>query len=141
MRSAERLLVCLVLLVAFALPARAQEQRLPLSEVLKVGRDAPDLLRQVDVELRRNDLKPGDVACLAARLGDQWKLLSGGQAAPYQCQFGDRTLRIEADRTYFDNRGKRLGRPGEAGDETLFDRAKSFREVNLRWIWVPEYPR
>jgi hypothetical protein len=148
MRIAQRLSVWLVC-VALVLPARAQyaqdaqlrEQSLPLSDILKVGRDAPDLLRQIDVELRRNYLKEGDVACGAAPLGGQWRSLGGGRGAPYQCQFGDRTLRIEADRTYFDVRGKRLGRPGEMPDETLFARARSFRENNLRWAWTPELPR
>src|SRR5262245_59026294 len=111
MRIAERLLVCLAGFVALApsapaqeggRPAQSQEQRsLPLAEILKVGRDTPDLLRQIDVELRRNHLKEGDVSCGAAPLGAR-----GGQGAPYRCQFGDRTLRIEADRTFFDGRGK-----------------------------------
>ena len=109
---------------------------LPLADILKVGRDTPDLLRQIDVELRRNYLKEGDVTCAAAPLG-----VGGGGGAPYQCQFGDRTLRIEADRTFFDGRGKRLRRSDESDDTTLFDKAKSFRENNLRWTWTPELPR
>jgi len=36
---------------------------------------------------------------------------------------------------------KRLGRPGEMPDEALLNRAKSFRENNLRWGWTPEYAR
>ena len=155
MRIAERLLVCLAVVVAFGLPIRAQElptgaqelptrpqeESVPLSEVLKASRDTPDLLRQIDVELRRNYLKEGDISCVAASLGGQWKSLGGGHGAPFQCQFGGRTLRIEADRTFFDGRGKRLGRPGEVPDETLFDRARSFRDNNLRWDWTPGYPR
>ena len=142
MHIAERLLVCLAICAAFALPIRAQESSnqgqqvsVPLSAVLKAGRDTPDLLRQIDVELRRNDLRPGDIACGAA------PGVGGGQGAPYQCRFGDRTLRVEADRTLFDVRGKRLGRPGEMPDEALSARAKSFRENNLRWSWAPEFPR
>lgn len=155
MRIAERLLVCLALVVVFGLSARAQElpnqgrepptrpqeQIVPLTEILKAGRDTPDLLRQIDVELRKGYLKEGDVTCVASSLGEQWKSMGGGGCAPYQCQFGDRTLRIEADRTYFDGRGKRLGRPGDAPDAALFDKAKSFRENNLRWGWTPESPR
>jgi hypothetical protein len=140
MRIAERLWVCLAVFVAIVAPARAQDEgqqkRLPLTDILKVGRDTPDLLRQIDVELRRNNLKEGDVSCGAAPLG-----VGGGRGAPYLCQFGDRTLRIEADRTYFDGRGKRLGRSGEADGTTQFERAKSFRENNLRWGWSPELPR
>jgi len=87
MRIAERLLVCLAAIVAFGLSARAQEvpnlgrepqsrpqeQLVPLKDVLKAGRDTPDLLRQIDVELRRSYLKEGDVTCVASLLGDQWK--------------------------------------------------------------------
>lgn len=140
MHSAGRLLVCLGLLVVSAAPTRAQVD-VPLATVLRAARDAPDLLRQIDVELRKNDLKPGDVACVGRQLGDQWKFLGGGQTAPYQCQFGERLLTIEADRIYFDVNAKRIGRLGEVADAILFTRAKSFREVNLRWGWTPEIPR
>jgi hypothetical protein len=145
MRIAERLCLCLAVLCALAAPGRAQQeaqtaqsqemQSLPLSEIVKVGRDVPDLLRQIDVELRRNYLKEGDVACAAAPVG-----AGGGRGAPYLCRFGDRTLRIEADRTFFDGRGKRLSR-SESDDTAQVDRAKSFRENNLRWTWTPELPR
>ncbi|HEU4377139.1 MAG TPA: hypothetical protein VFR73_01095 [Hyphomicrobiaceae bacterium] len=141
MRIAERLLVCLAAIVAFGLSARAQEVPNLGREPQSRPQDTPDLLRQIDVELRRSYLKEGDVTCVASLLGDQWKSMSGGQCAPYQCRFGDRTLRIEAERTYFDARGKRLGRPGEMPDEALLNRAKSFRENNLRWGWTPEYAR
>jgi hypothetical protein len=145
MRIAERLLVCLAGFVALVPPAQTQEaqareQSVPLSQIVKVGRDTPDLLRQIDVELRRNNLKEGDVSCMAAPLGGPSKPLGGGGGAPYQCQFGDRTLRIEADRAFFDGRGKRLGQTGEA-PETMPERARSFRENNLRWFWAPEFPR
>jgi hypothetical protein len=146
MRIAVRLLVCLAVFVALAPPGRAQEEvrpaqsqeqkSIPLADILKVGRDTPDLLRQIDVELRRNYLKEGDVSCGAAPLG-----MGGRGGAPYLCQFGDRTLRIEADRTFFDGRGKRLSRSGESDDTTQFDKAKSFRENNLRWNWTPALPR
>jgi hypothetical protein len=145
MRIAERLLVCLAVFIALVPPAQTQEaqareQSVPLSQIVKVGRDTPDLLRQIDVELRRNNLKEGDVSCMAAPLGGPSKPLGGGGGAPYQCQFGDRTLRIEADRAFFDGRGKRLGQTGEAL-ETMPERARSFRENNLRWFWAPEFPR
>ncbi|MET0193998.1 MAG: hypothetical protein ABW200_11595 [Hyphomicrobiaceae bacterium] len=145
MRIAERLLVCLAVFIALVPPAQTQEaqareQSVPLSQIVKVGRDTPDLLRQIDVELRRNNLKEGDVSCIAAPLGGPSKPLGGGGGAPYQCQFGDRTLRIEADRAFFDGRGKRLGQTGEA-PETMPERARSFRENNLRWFWAPEFPR
>jgi len=109
MRIAERLLVCLAAIVAFGLSARAQEVPNLGREPQSRPQDTPDLLRQIDVELRRSYLKEGDVTCVASLLGDQWKSMSGGQCAPYQCRFGDRTLRIEAERTYFDARGKAPG--------------------------------
>jgi hypothetical protein len=146
MRIAERLFVCLAACVALVQPVRGQEaqmrvESIPLSQIVKVGRDTPDLLRQIDVELRRNNLRQGDVSCTAISLGGPAKSLGGGGGAPYQCQFGDRTLRIEADRTLLDGRGKRLGRSGEPPDAATLERAKSFRENNLRWFWAPEFPR
>jgi hypothetical protein len=123
--------------VALAPPAARAEGSVGLEEVLKAVKDTPKLLTQIDVELRKRDLKAFEAVCIAARHGDHWKYLGGGRAAPYECQIGDRTVMIEADRSYFDVNGKRLGRLGEASDKVLFGRAKSFRETNFRWTWKP----
>ena len=86
---------------------------------------------QIEVELRRRDLKVPEIACVAAQHDDQWRLLGGGLAAPYACRIGERTLRIDAERTYFDGNGRRLGQLGQAPENVLFNRAKSFRERQL----------
>ena len=44
-----------------------------------------------------------------------------------------RSLAIEADRVYFDARGKLLGDLDKADPK----RAKAFREDNFRWTWTP----
>lgn len=113
------------------------ETRLPLAEVLEVVRGEPLLVGQIEVEVRRRDLKASEIVCIAAQHGDQWRLLGGGRAAPYACTIGDRTLRIEAVRTYFDGNGHRLGQLGQAPDIVLFNRARYFREGNFRWTWSP----
>ena len=77
------------------------------------------------------------LACSAAQHGSEWRLLGGGRAAPYECRIGDRSLRIDAARTYFDANGHRLGPPGQAPDNLLFNRARYFREGNFRWTWSP----
>lgn len=117
-------------------PARA-EGSLGLHEVLQAVKDAPKLLNEIDAQRRKKDLKVGEVICGAARHGNQWTHLGGGRAAPYTCPIGDRTVKIEADRTYFDINGKKLGRLGQASDKVLFTRAKAFRESNFRWTWSP----
>jgi hypothetical protein len=119
-----------------AAPAWA-EGSLGLAEVLEAVRGAPQLLNEMNAERRKKDLKLSDVVCSAARHGNQWTFLGGGRAAPYECPFGDRSVKIEADRTYFDINGKKLGRLGQASDKTLFTKAKSFRESNIRWTWTP----
>jgi len=129
------LLLCSMALLP-AVPARA-EGSLGLAEVLQAVKGAPKLLDEIDAERRKKDLKVDEVICTAARHGNQWQHLGGGRAAPYACPFGDRTVRVEADRTYFDVNGKRLGRLGQASDKTLFTKAKSFRESNFRWTWSP----
>lgn len=107
---------------------------LPLAEVLEAVRSEAELVRQIEVELRRRDLKVGEIACIAARHGNEWGHLGGGRAAPYECVFGDRTLTIEAERTYFDVNGRKLG---HASENVLFNKAKSFRESRFRWSWNP----
>jgi hypothetical protein len=106
---------------------------LGLDEVLKAVATAPKLVAEIQAELGKNNLEPGDVVCGGARHGNHWKYLGGGRAAPYECEIGKRTLEIEADRTYFDGRGKSLGDLEKADPQ----RAKTFREDNFRWSWTP----
>ena len=96
-------------LIAFIIaPARA-DGTLGLDEVLVAVDKAPKLAEEIQVELGKNKLKPGDVTCLGARHGNHWTYLGGGRAAPYTCDIGQRSLQIDADRVYFDARGKLLG--------------------------------
>jgi hypothetical protein len=137
MRAASRLRFALVLAALPVAGAARAEGSLGLDEVLDAVKGAPQLVSEIDVELRKRDIKANQVICIGARHGNQWKHLGGGRAAPYACEIGDRRLTVEADRTYFDINGKRLGQLGQAPDKVLFARAKSFRETNLRWTWKP----
>jgi len=120
-------------LVAFALvPARA-DGTLGLDEVIAAVAKAPKLVTEIEAELGNNNLKAEGVTCMGARHGNHWTYLGGGRAAPYQCEIGHRTLKIEADRVYFDRRGKPLGDLDEASPK----RAKTFQESNFRWSWAP----
>ena len=120
----------------WASPAAAQGS-LGLGEVLEAVKTEPQLVSQIEVELRKRDLKVREITCVAGSHGSEWRLLGGGRAAPYACQIGDRTIRIDAERTYFDASGRRLGQPGQTADIMLFNKAKFFRERNFRWTWSP----
>ena len=115
----------------------AGEESLALAEVLEAVKSEPQLVSQIEVELRKRDLKAPSMACSAAQHGSEWRLLGGGRAAPYECRIGERSLRIDAVRTYFDANGRRLGPPGRATGDMLFNRARYFREGNFRWTWSP----
>jgi len=115
----------------------AGEESLALAEVLEAVKSEPQLVSQIEVELRKRDLKVPEIVCIANRHGNQWRLLGGGRAAPYECSIGDRSLRIDAERVYFDASGRKLGQLGQAPDNLLFTRAKFFREGKFRWIWSP----
>jgi hypothetical protein len=119
-----------------ALPSYAQVS-VGLGEVLDAVKGDPELVRQIEVELRKQDLKAPGIGCVAAAHGSEWRLLAGGRAAPYECRIGERLLRIDAVRTYFDVSGRRLGQPGQVGAELLLNRARSFREGNFQWTWSP----
>lgn len=119
-----------------AISASAQVS-LGLAEVLEVVKGDPELVRQIEVELRKQDLKAPGIMCLAAQHGSEWRLLAGGRAAPYECRIGERLLHIDAMRTYFDISGRRLGQPGQAAPELLLNKARYFREGNFHWSWSP----
>ena len=120
------------LIALVAAPAWAAGS-LGLDEVLVAVAKAPKLVAEIQAELSKNNLKPGDVTCIGARHGNQWTYLGGGRAAPYGCEIGQRSLSIEADRVYFDASGKLLGDLEKASPK----RAKTFREDNFRWSWTP----
>jgi hypothetical protein len=115
-----------------AMPARA-DGTLALSEVLVAVEQASKLVAEINFELGKVRLKPEDVTCIGARHGNHWTYLGGARAAPYECTIGQRTVKIEADRIYFDPGDRVLGDL----DETDPIQAKTFRESNFRWMWVP----
>lgn len=115
-----------------AVPARA-EGTLGLSEVLVAVEQASKLVAEINFELGKVHLKPEDVTCIGARHGNHWTYLGGARAAPYECTIGQRTVKIEADRIYFDPGDRVLGEL----DKTDPKQAKTFRESNFRWTWAP----
>ena len=112
--------------------ARA-EGSLGLDEVIIAVAKSPNLVAEIQAELGKNNLKADSVTCIAARHGNHWTYLGGGRAAPYECEIGKRTIRIDADRVYFDARGRLLGDLDKADPK----HAKTFREDNFRWTWTP----
>lgn len=117
--------------IAFATSAYAGGS-LGLDEVITAVAKAPNLVAEIQAELDNNGLKADAVICTAARHGNQWKYLGGGRAAPYECEIGKRSITIEADRVYFDPKGKLLGDLDKADPK----RAKTFKEDNFRWDWT-----
>jgi hypothetical protein len=113
-------------------PAYA-EGSLGLDEVITAVAKSPNLVAEIRAELAKANLNTDGMTCIAARHGNQWKYLGGGRAAPYDCEIGKRTINIEADRVYFDERGRLLGDLDEADPK----HAKTFSEDNFRWTWTP----
>ena len=113
-------------------PAHA-EGSLGLDEVITAVAKSPNLVAEIQAELAKNNLKADGVTCIAARHGNHWTYLGGGRAAPYECEIGKRTIRIDADRVYFDERGRLLGDLDKADPK----HAKTFREDNFRRTWTP----
>jgi hypothetical protein len=105
-----------------ATPARG-DGTLELSEVLVAVEQAPRLVAEINTE----------VTCIGARHGNHWTYLGGARAAPYECTIGRRTVKIEADRIYFDPSANVLG----GLDKTDPKQAETFRESNFRWTWEP----
>jgi hypothetical protein len=106
---------------------------LGLDEILETVKADPKLTAEINGELKTNNLKAETVVCSGFRHGHAWPELSGARAAPYTCDIGKRRLTIEADRIYFDAKGKPLGDMKKANKK----RADSFKESNFRWQWKP----
>jgi predicted pyridoxine 5'-phosphate oxidase superfamily flavin-nucleotide-binding protein len=119
--------------ILLAVASAHAEGSLGLDEVITAVAKSPKLVAEIQAELVKNNLKANGVTCIAARHGNHWTYLGGGRAAPYECEIGKRTIRIEADRVYFDERGRLLGDLDKADPK----HAKTFREDNFRWAWTP----
>ena len=132
MKIATQTALALIASIAIAAPACAGGS-LPLEEVLTAVAKASKLVAEITAELDKNSLKAAGVICSGARHGNQWKYLGGGRAAPYECEIGKRSITIEADRIYFDLKGKSLGNFEKADPK----RAKTFQESNFKWTWTP----
>ena len=134
MRAGDELLFAALMVAGFMASAAAwADGTLGRDEVLFACDKPRKLVGEIMAELSKNSLKPGGVTCLGARHGNHWTYLGGGRAAPYECKIGQRSLKIEADRVYFDARGKLLGDLEESSPK----RAKTFREDNFHWTWTP----
>ncbi len=104
---------------------------LGLDEVLDVVNTEAKLAAEIQDELKKNNLKIEDIICTGFRHDNRWTILSGARAAPYECDIGKRTLVVQAQRTYYDARKRRLGDMKKANPK----RADSFKESNFRWTW------
>jgi len=136
MRDRGRLRFAALMLAGFmalGISAAWADGTLGLGEVLVAVDKAPKLVTEIRAELDKSGLKPENVTCLGARHGNHWTYLGGGRAAPYQCEIGRRSLKIVADRVYFDAHGRLLGDLEKASPK----RAMTFREDNFRWTWTP----
>ena len=133
MRWVGRAALALASFVALAVAPVRADGSLGLDDVLVAVSKSPNLVVEIQAELAKDNLKPQDVTCMGARHGNQWTYLGGGRTAPYQCAIGKRSITIQADRVYFDTRGKSLGDVDKADQK----RAKTFQESNFRWTWTP----
>src|SRR5271156_3758148 len=90
----------LLSLIVFTAAASA-EGSLSLEEVLMAVAKASKWVAEIQSEFNKSNMKAADVICVAARHGNHRKYLGGGRAAPYECEIGKRSIKIEADRVYF----------------------------------------
>jgi hypothetical protein len=131
MRVTGQAALVVIACIAFTAPVCAGGS-LPLEEVLTAVAKAPKLVAEIQAELDKNGRKAAGMVCVGARHGRHWEYLGGGRAAPYECEIGKRSITIEADRVYFDPKGKPLGNVDKANPK----RAKTFKEDNFRWSWT-----
>src|SRR5262245_25865455 len=97
------------LCVRGALPSVAERTR-GLAEALAVVKK-PNPVRQIEVELRRRDLKLAGIICSAALHGDEWRCWAWAAPRPTNAP-APIASRIDAGHSYF-AAGHRLGSPAK----------------------------
>lgn len=106
-----------------------------LSEVLALAQKQPSLRAMNDevmVSLRRLRVPPDEVSCSAIRMGRHWEQLGGMRVPPYECDIGQRKLRVTADVEILDNND----RPLDGRSLRVTRRAAKIRSSNFKWYWV-----
>ena len=102
-------------------------------EVMRLARQNPKLIKEIEEIMRVQKVKPADISCEAGRFGNQWKHLGGGRSLPISCSIGKRSLGIDGDIEFLDARGKVI--IGGMDNPKAFGRARNAREKNLSWEW------
>ena len=101
---------------SYSPPAAVAEATRAIAEVLEVVKREPDLVRQIDVELRCRDLKLG-ATCIAGSPAED------ALAMHHRPSHSAHRWRA----AHFDAQGRKLGQLGGARDTVLFARGKYFR--------------
>jgi hypothetical protein len=104
---------------------------LGLDEVMAAVKKDRKLVAEIQAELDKNNLKVEKIVCWGSRFGNHWTHLSAGRSSPYECAIGQRKITIDAEKIFFDGRGKSLGDI----DKVNPAKAKSFRESKFTWEW------
>lgn len=105
-----------------------------LDELKPLLEKAPKLRAEVDAALSKISKKPEAIRCSAMRFPAQWDFLGGGRVAPYTCQIGARTLRIDAQVRITDQNGKAI----ETINRYAMKNGRIVTETNLTWKWQGE---
>jgi hypothetical protein len=132
-RRAAAVLGVSMLVTALGVESAWAPGSLSLQDLVIAMTDEPQLVAEINAELKNSGLEAGKVICWAGRHGNHWKYLAGKRSAPYACTFGKRTLTVEAEVTYYDEKERALGDAGKADPR----RARTFRETKIRWTWSP----
>ena len=125
--------ICVAAVIAMSIGLGAAQAggSIGLDEVMEQLKHDSKLISDINAELKKQNLKAGDVVCIGSRFGNQWTHLGGARSIPYECDIGSRKLSIDGELHLYDKAGKELDLDGAATP----DKAVSYKQTNLKWTW------
>jgi hypothetical protein len=135
----------LILLASIVLPDSAwafdtgklgQAGTLDLGDIKSLIDQSPKLRAEVDEAAKKVDKPKDEILCSGNRFPGQWVHLGGGRVSPYECNFGEKWLKLRAT-VRITGRG---GRFYETPSGDAMRNATNVRETNPVWEWTTEVP-
>jgi hypothetical protein len=135
----------LILLASIVLPAPAlafdtsklgQAGTLSLGDIKSLIDQSPKLRAEIDEAAKKVDKPKDDILCSGYRFPGQWVHLGGGRVSPYECNFGEKWLKLSATVRVTGRGGRVYQKPSRYAMRSATD----VRETKPVWEWTTEVP-
>ena len=122
---------------AFDTSELGQGGSLLMGDLMPLLKQSPQLQREAGDAAAKANKKLDDVVCTGYRFPGQWTHLGGERAGPYDCDFGEKWLKLRTTVHVTNNAGHAYDEPSRSAMKN----AAKILETNPKWEWTTEAPK